>query len=141
MNNLHWSGALFELGLLISLIYLPYAINLIKNKIGFSIPIFIKIILAILFLWLTLTFTPSTPAYIWGVWVNILIKQQGYMREWMFYYHYETCHLVRRKPQSQSISFVPRLLLTLASRSSITCFRACLVQPAAGIFMHSRFDR
>ena len=40
--------------LLISLIYLPYAINLIKNKIGFSIPIFIKIILAILFLWLTL---------------------------------------------------------------------------------------
>ena len=39
--------------LLISLIYLPYAINLIKNKIGFSIPIFIKIILAILFLWLT----------------------------------------------------------------------------------------
>jgi len=40
--------------LLISLIYLPYAINLIKNKIGFSIPIFIKIILAILVLWFTL---------------------------------------------------------------------------------------
>jgi len=40
--------------LLISLVYLPSTNSLLKKKFGFSIPIAMKIILAVLVLWFTL---------------------------------------------------------------------------------------